>query len=373
MDSINITNLCEILKTSLPKNNFKVIGQINQIKISQGHVYFTLKDDMSSIKAIIWKSKYNTKIKLNEGDKITVKGKFDYYGLNGTISFVIDSIIENEGIGELQKQYDLIKNDFYNKGYFNKENKLEIPNIIKNILILTSLNGAAIHDFLFNLKNNKSKIIYEIIDVPVQGIDNPRLIIQKLNELNNQKLNYDLIVISRGGGSFQDLFGFSDPLLLETVNNFKKIPILSAIGHQVDNPLLDLVADCSCPTPSLAAQYIVDINKQFLINLNELKNEIKNSIINDLFEKQKALSILKNYLKISFNEIKNITNNFKNLLYSELDTSKIKLEFILKSLNDPHINLLDLNYKLIINENDIKKDNTYILSWNNKNFKIKIL
>ena len=262
MESINISKLCELVKNSLPNSKFKVTGEVSQPKVSQGHLYFTLKDNITSIKAIIWKTKYEKlKDKLLEGDKITVSGKLDYYGFTGTISFIIESILENEGIGELQKKYDLLKENYLKKGYFDKTKKISMPTVIKKILILTSSNGAAIHDFLFNLENNNAKINYEIIDVPVQGYDSPKIIANKLNELNTINLDYDLIIITRGGGSFQDLFGFSNKCIIESVYNFKKIPILSAIGHQIDNPLLDLVADYSCPTPSLAAQFIVDTNK----------------------------------------------------------------------------------------------------------------
>ena len=295
MESINISKLCELVKNSLPDTKFKVIGEVSQPKVSQGHLYFTLKDNNTSIKAIIWKTKYEKiKDKLNEGDKITVFGKLDYYGFTGTVSFIIDSILENEGIGELQKEYELLKESYLKKGYFDKEKKLPIPKVIKKILILTSSNGAAIHDFLFNLENNGSKINYNIIDVPVQGQDSPKIIASKLDELNMTELDYDLIIITRGGGSFQDLFGFSDKYIIESVYNFNKIPILSAIGHQIDNPLLDLVADCSCPTPSLAAQFIVDINRKYITDYYNIKEDIKNSIVSNIFNYQRELNILNN-------------------------------------------------------------------------------
>ena len=374
MDIIDISKLCELLKNSLPNTKFKVVGEVSQPKVSQGHLYFTLKDNVTSIKAIIWKAKYEKiKDKLQEGDKITVSGKLDYYGFTGTISFIVDSILENEGVGELQKEYDLLKETYQKMGYFNKDNKLPMPKVIKNILILTSSNGAAIHDFLFNLENNNAKINYNIIDVPVQGPDSPKIIASKLNELNMSDLNYDLIVITRGGGSFQDLFGFSDKHIIESVFNFKNIPILSAIGHQIDNPLLDLVADFSCPTPSLAAQYIVDTNKKYIMDYYEIKDQIKNSIVNNIISKQNELSILNNKLRKSFNDIHNVIYKFNNDIVSELNNKKIKLEYMNKNLDDPSIKLLDTNYNQIENCTDIIKDNVYILRWNNQDFKIQIL
>ena len=374
MESINIHKLCELVKSSLPNTKFKVTGEVSQPKVSQGHLYFTLKDNATSIKAIIWKTKYEKiKDKLNEGDKITVFGKLDYYGFTGTVSFIIDTLLENEGIGELQQQYELLKENYLKKGYFDKTKKMPIPNVIKKILILTSSNGAAIHDFLFNLENNKSKIKYEIIDVPVQGYDSPKIIANKLDELNISKLDYDLIIITRGGGSFQDLFGFSDKYIIESVYNFNKIPILSAIGHQIDNPLLDLVADYSCPTPSLASQFIVDINKKYITNYYNIKEDIKNNIVSNIFNYQKELNILNNQLKNSFNDFHNLLYKFNNEISNELNNKKIKLEYMQKNLDDPSIKLLDNNYNKIESSDEINKEQIYILRWNNQDLKIKIL
>jgi len=371
-ETLNITKLCEILKDSLPSSKYKVIGEVSQAKVSQGHLYLTLKDNSSTIKAIIWKSKYDKmKNRINDGDKIKVYGKLDYYGFTGTISLIIDSILENEGIGELQQKYETLKEEFKLKGYFNNDIKLKLPQYIKKILIITSQTGAAIHDFLFNLENNKSKIIYDIIDVPVQGIDSPKIISNTINSLIT--FDYDVIVITRGGGSFQDLFGFSDELLIKTVYKFKKIPIISAIGHQVDNPLLDLVADYSCPTPSLAAQFLVDINKDYLSELIEQKNNFKENIIEILHTNKRKLLMYNSKLKELFNEIKDILHNFNNNIVSELNTKKIKLEYLLKSLDNPNIELYDLKYDKIIETSNIVKNNIFIMRWNNQDFKIKIL
>jgi exodeoxyribonuclease VII large subunit len=371
-ESLNITKLCEILKESLPSKKFKIIGEVSQPKVSQGHLYLTLKDNFSTIKAIIWKTKYEKiKTKLNDGDKITIYGKLDYYGLTGTISLIIDSILENEGCGELQKEYDLLKEKYQLNGYFDKDKKLPLPMFVKNILIITSKTGAAIQDFLFNLENNKSKIKYEIIDVPVQGNDSPIIISNKLFEI--KKIEYDLIIITRGGGSFQDLFGFSNPQLIESVYNFKKIPIISAIGHQIDNPLLDLVADYSCPTPSLAAQCLVDINKNYINNLNKYQIKFKESIISELNKNENKLLNFDNQLKSYFTDINNILNDLKYKIQTEIQNKKIKLEYLLKSLDNPNIELFDINFNKISDSQNIKKDNILIMKWNNQNFKIQIL
>ena len=141
--------------------------------------------------------------------------------------------------------------------------------------MITSEQGAAIQDFIYALENNNSKLDYKIIDVPVQGSSCPKVIIDKLTSLDQK---YDSIVITRGGGSFEDLFGFSQPELVEAIHNFDQ-PVISAIGHQVDTSLLDLVADCCCPTPSLAAQYIIDINKKFISELEVVRDELRDILL----------------------------------------------------------------------------------------------
>ena len=261
---LEIKQLGEKIKDSLPDKTIRVIGEVSQPKIFRGNVYLSLKDNYCNIKSIIWKSKYEQfQSEIKDGDKIVVKGKLDFYSGNGTISFIIEKLLKHDGEGELFKLYQKYKKDFENKGYFLPNEKLNLPKKIEKILLLTSEQGAAIQDFIYALENNHSKLDYDIIDVPVQGNDCPGVIIQKLLTLDK---NYDVIVITRGGGSFEDLFGFSQPDLVETVHNLNQ-PVLSAIGHQVDTSLLDLVADCCCPTPSLAAQYIIDVNKKFIRNI----------------------------------------------------------------------------------------------------------
>lgn len=380
-DALNISRICEIIKENLPNQRYKVTGEISQPKFSQGHLYLTLKDDYSTIKSIIWKTKLEKiKNKLNDGDKIIVYGKLDYYAFTGTVSFVIDTILENEGIGELQQKYELLKEEFRVKGYYEKKFKLVIPNYIKKILIITSENSAALQDFLFNLRNNESKITFDIIDVPVQGHDSPNIIANKLYEIKESEScqdnnKYDIIIITRGGGSYQDLFGFSDSGLIESIFNFKNslIPILSAIGHQVDNPLIDLVADYSCPTPSLAAQFLVDINKNFIKKLNEIKNNLKETVLENIFQKQKQMMILNNKLKDEFNKIYDLKYKFQNIILTDLNSHKLKLEYLLKSLDNPNIELYNLDLIRIKDSTELTKNNTLIMRWNNQDFKIKIL
>lgn len=368
-----ISELSEYIKNIIGNQKIKVIGEVCQPKLSNGHLYFSLKDELSNIKSIIWKSKNINKNEIIEGQQITVDCKLDYFCGNNSVSLVIDKIITNEGQGELYIKYENIKNEFMNKGYFDKSRKKELPLMLKNILVITSENGAALQDFKINLINNNSNVNLTIQDVIVQGIDCPRNICDLLYNLKNNNIIYDLVIITRGGGSFSDLFGFSQPELIEAVYNFN-LPILSAIGHQIDNPLLDLVADINTPTPSLAAQYIVDHNKKYLQLLNNKLDKIKNIILDEIINKQKMLSKINEKLYKLFNNIKE-QYNIKNKLIQDINNYVMKLSLLNSKLDNNDI--ISLYYKGNKINNNTELDN-YIgknikLIWGNIEYKIKIL
>ena len=416
-DIINVKNLNQIINNSLPDKYFKVECEVSKPKITNGTMYLLLKDDSACINAIIWNSvltAFNDEIL--DGDKLTVSGKLDYYGKSGRLSFKINKIIKKEGLGELYKKYEKIKLDFEKKGYFLSVNKTKVSHIIKNILLVTSESGAAIQDFLFTLKNNNSKVNCDILDTKVQGTNCPNDICMKLlkKDKNNELNNYDLIVITRGGGSFEDLFGFSQPQLIEVIFNLKSCCVLSAIGHQVDTSLLDLVADYTTPTPSLAAQFIIDHNTKYLNDINKKKDIYKQILIDEQLNKLTYINDLKKQLLLSKKNInrelvsikekhycilnkkiqekvsclEKININFNNislilkryLLYQEeklkiilnkhLMTLNNKLEMLDK--NEP-ISLYCNNKKINSPEDLVSCNGNVNILWNNYNFTIKII
>ena len=370
---LTVSEFCQQIKDFLPSKKFMVTGEVNQLKNSHGHHYFTFKDNDNIINATIWKSKIESlKIVIKEGDKITVDGKLDFYSIGGKINFIIDKVITNDGIGELLKKYQKIKNDFEKKGYFDPITKLKLPNYIKNILLLTSESGAAYHDFIYGLENAKSNVNVKLIDVIVQGIDCPKNICEQLENIKLKNVNYDLVILTRGGGSFQDLFGFSQSELIETIHNFN-LPTLSAIGHQIDNPLSDLVCDYSAPTPSLAAQFIVDYNKNYLKSYQKILKEITNVMniklinelekVNNLFEK-----LNKKWFSFERNNKQNLINELNTML-RKLNTFESRLDMY-ETTNI----LLNGNGKIMHNKEDLleyKGKNLEII-WNNIIVKVKI-
>jgi len=321
-----ISRVAEMIKGKLGQK-IKVVGEVSQPKLSNGNLYFSLKEESASVRAILWK--FNNGVQreqISEGAKLTCLCKIDFYATTGTVSLIVEKIISEEGDGELFKKYELVKRDFEERGYFAQEHKLTIPGLIKKILILTSESGAALRDFIFNLDNQGSLVEYDLRDVKVQGVDCPRTICQILDawKTGDNDENYDLVVITRGGGSFEELFGFSQPELIESVYKFG-IPVLSAIGHQVDHPLLDLVADYSAPTPSLASQFIVDWNKQHLRDLHNVSRRTKQVLLRAIQEEKEKLLCCRESLEIVWEDFKKITNRLRNSLCLEIRQEMSKL------------------------------------------------
>lgn len=372
----NITELSEYLKSILSNKKIKVSGEVSQPKLSGGHLYFSLKDESSNVKSIIWKSRNINKEEIIEGEKIIVEAKIDYYGGNGSISLIIDKIINNEGQGDLHLKYEKIKQEFLIKGYFNKLRKRKLPEQLKNILIITSESGAALQDFIYNLDNNNSNLNYDIIDVEVQGIKCPKNICRILNKFKLNNTYYDMVIITRGGGSFADLFGFSQSELIESVYDFH-LPVLSAIGHMTDNPLLDLVADYTTPTPSLASQFIVDHNKNYLRKLKLIKDNCKQELVDELIKEQNKYLDLTNKIHIIFNSLLQLKNICENKIRQDISQVMNKL-CILESkliIDIDMITLYDSMDNKINNNNELikYKDNIIKLRWNDKEYNIKIL
>jgi exodeoxyribonuclease VII large subunit len=339
-------------------------------------MYFSLKDESNNLKSIIWKSKNINRDEIIEGQKITVDAKLDFYGGSGSVNLIIEKLVNNEGSGELFKKYEKIKQDFTNKGYFEKSRKKKLPNILKDILVITSETGAALQDFKINLENNKSNINWDIENVMVQGSDCPKNICDLLAKLKQTNVYYDLVIITRGGGSFEDLFGFSQPELIESVYNFH-LPVLSAIGHQVDNPLLDLIVDVSTPTPSLAAQFIVDYNKNYLGKLEDIRDNIKSELLDQLTNQQGLLTKLNDKIYRMFNSLTSLKNDCQYMIRQEIHSLILKFSILESKLNvntNQPITLFHKNTK-ITKPDDLENYVNSILKlrWGEREFKIRII
>jgi exodeoxyribonuclease VII large subunit len=190
--------------------------------------------------------------------------------------------------------------------------------------------------------------------------------------------NYDMIVIIRGGGSFEDLYGFSQPELIETIYNFKGPPILSAIGHMVDCPMIDSVTDASAPTPSLAGQFIVDHNNKYIMGLRKTLDSIKFDLIQSIDNKSKQITSY--YSKLQYivqNKMQRIKYNIYEKIKDTIHSDMVQLNRMEDKLNSymvPQITLYNnKNKKKVENENMIHPNTIYCMRWKDKEWKIKII
>jgi exodeoxyribonuclease VII large subunit len=358
-ESYNVSEINNLIKNKLCdmfSENITLVGEISDLKLSGAHLYLSLKDTSSQIRAICFGfSKYNKINDYHNGDNIEVKGRIDCYVKGGSYNFVILKM-KKLGIGDFQQEYDELKNKYSKLGYFDEKRKKKLPKTINTVAILTSTTGAALQDILYVLNKNNytGKVIVK--NCIVQGTQCPQSISSGLEYLANMKNeNIDAIIISRGGGSLEDLIGYSHSKAIEAIY---KCPIftISAVGHEVDTMLSDLVADLRTPTPSVAGEFISNYQNKYLdiykenerffeeVIMEKIRQSIKyfelqidllsNKISNlDPREKINKQSILINDFNTFFDTVlQNTINNYGNRINTLSNTlQKYDINSVLKS------------------------------------------
>ena len=265
------------LAKDLLESNFNQIwleGEISNLaRPSSGHLYFTLKDDRAQIRCAMFKSRamyVTTPIK--DGQLVLVRARVTLYEARGDYQLAVESI-EAAGEGALQLEFERLKKQLDAEGLFAQSRKQVLPHYIKRLAIMTSPNGAAIHDVLTVLSRRFPLLPIEIWPVPVQGSEAAGILTQTLQSvLASQR--YDAVLITRGGGSLEDLWPFNNEHLMRLAAS-SSIPIISAIGHEVDFSLLDFVADVRAPTPSAAAELLSPSSLELKQRLAHLKQKLE--------------------------------------------------------------------------------------------------
>ncbi|GMX58615.1 MAG: exodeoxyribonuclease VII large subunit [Candidatus Microsyncoccus archaeolyticus] len=285
-NTFSVSAYLDILNTLLSSCKTKVAGEVSELKkASSGHVYFSLKDkkDGSVLNCVIWSSVYKfCGVELKEGVEIKVFGFADIYKQNGRITFKCSSI-ELMGEGELKKQYEELKRKLEKEGLFDESRKKEIPLLPCNIGIITSKEGAVINDFLNNLGQYGFKI--KLVDSRVEGIEAVKDLLRAIKTLKGEKL--DCLVIMRGGGSLESFLAFNNETLIKEVAKLS-IPVIVAIGHDKDVPLLALSADKMVSTPTAAANLLNESWHRLEWEIKEKENAIF-SFLSSFFESIKLL------------------------------------------------------------------------------------
>jgi len=249
-------------------SNLKVEGEISNFKYHySGHIYFSLKDEKGKIKCVMFRSyAENLDINIQDGDKVIVTGYISVYEKEGNYQLYATNI-EKSGLGELYIAFEKLKAKLESEGLFDPINKKQLPAFPRKIGIVTSSTGAAIRDIITVIKRRFPIVDILIYPALVQGVYAVDSICQGLNYLNGRE-DIDLIIVGRGGGSFEELFSFNDEKIARTIFSLEK-PVVSAVGHETDFTIADFVADLRAPTPSAAAEMVTPERSKLLEQLEE--------------------------------------------------------------------------------------------------------
>jgi exodeoxyribonuclease VII large subunit len=286
---------------------------------SSGHIYFTLKDDASSISAVFFKyANKNLKFKLEDGMKILVFGGITVFEKRGSYQLNVLSA-RPDGAGELQKRIEQLKKKLADEGLFDQSKKRELPFLPARLGIVTSPTGAAVRDIIKVALRRYSNIEIIIAPAKVQGDDAAATIAAAIKELNKPQWNIDVIIAGRGGGSFEDLMPFNEEIVIRAFAE-SRVPIISAVGHQIDHPLSDDAADVAAPTPSAAAELAVPVKADLIDEIEYLKTRMSNALTNNYQSYKTALKNLVN--KKIFRDPYEILNS-RQMLLADAETRMI--------------------------------------------------
>jgi len=261
----DITGILKQLIESTPQlNGVWVKGEISNLTYhSSGHIYFSLKDEGAVIQAVFFKhANKHLDFKLEEGMSVVVFGGVTVFEKRGSYQFIVYRI-RKEGLGELLQKIEKLKEQLYKEGLFAPERKKPLPVLPRRIGVVTSPTGAAIRDIIKVAMRRFPNIEIILAPAKVQGQGAVESIVTGIRELNNPEWEVDVIIAGRGGGSFEDLMAFNEEPVVRAFAG-SKVPIISAVGHQIDHPLSDLAADVAAPTPSAAAEIAVPVKAELV-------------------------------------------------------------------------------------------------------------
>ena len=271
INPITVTELNKYVKDSIAQdeflNNVLVKGEISNYKHHYtGHLYFTLKDEKSLIKCVMFKTYAdNLKFEPKDGMKIILFGTVSVFERDGIYQIYAKSMQE-DGVGDLYAAYEQLKEKLTLEGLFDERYKKKIPMMPKVIGVLTSNTGAVIRDII-NVSTRRNPNVYiRLLPVPVQGAGATEKIVKAIKRMNDEKLA-DVIILARGGGSLEDLWPFNEEIVARAIFA-SELPVISAVGHETDFTIADFVADLRAPTPSAAAELAVPDIEDLKYDLN---------------------------------------------------------------------------------------------------------
>ena len=379
--AISVTDLNKYIKNKIADDeylsNILIKGEISNFKHHYtGHLYFTLKDENSLIKCIMFKS-YAQKLNFEpkDGMKVYILGSVSVFERDGVYQ-IYAKVMEEDGVGDLYTKYQKLKEELEKKGLFDESHKQKIPMMPKVIGVLTSQTGSVIRDII-NVSTRRNPNVYiRLLPVPVQGEGAAEKIVEGIEYMNKNQLA-DVIILARGGGSLEDLWPFNEEIVAYSIYE-SKIPIISAVGHETDFSISDFVADLRAPTPSAAAELAVPDIYEIKQKMNTYQNRLKMALTKKLeimklrYEKCISSSVFReptrriqeNYIKIDsyVKQLENIINKIKEKnknKYIEL-VSKLDTLSPLKTLTRGY-SIIEKDRKIVKSITDLKSEDEILI------------
>ena len=390
---ITVTDLNKYIKEKIAGdeilNNVLVKGEISNYKHHYtGHLYFTLKDENSLIKCIMFKSfASNLKFEPKDGMKVTIFGTVSVFERD-VIYQIYCKAMQEDGLGSLYKAYEELKAKLEKEGLFDQSHKKKIPLMPKCIGVLTSNTGAVIRDII-NVSTRRNPNVYiKLLPVPVQGAGAAEKIVDAIKTMNEKKLA-DVIILARGGGSLEDLWPFNEEIVARAIYD-SELPVISAVGHETDFTIADFVADLRAPTPSAAAELAVPNISDLILKLEGYNNRYKLALkkkvefmklryekcMNSRVFKEPLQKINEKYILIDM-KVKSIQNSM-TAIYNKKKTEMVKhvakLDGLspLKTLTRGY-SIVQMDGKVISSVSQLKRDDEIDIRLTDGTSRAKIL
>ncbi|MBQ0017438.1 MAG: exodeoxyribonuclease VII large subunit [Clostridiales bacterium] len=331
-EALSVTTISGYLKQILDNDGLlyrvKVFGEISSYNISNGILYFGLKDENALLNCVMFN--HNLTKTYNIGDKVVVQGTPNYYIKGGRLSFNVENI-EPLGEGELYKNFLILKEKLSKEGLFDLERKKQLPTDIKRIGVVTSETGAVIQDIINVSTRRNKQIDIVLFPVKVQGRYAENSIAKGIEYFNTS--NVDAIIVARGGGSEENLLPFNTEVVVRAIANSSKF-VMSAVGHETNYTLVDFVSDMRAPTPSAAAELLVKEQNLYLENFVNLS--------------QKLNFLIKLKLDEYEDELNSIVEKLNNKITKKFDDYSVNLALLIKDLNTKNpLEILEKGYSKI--------------------------
>ena len=368
-----------------------VVGEISNLRLtSAGHIYFTLKDNEAQIQCVYFKGFQETEIsELKNGTSVIVTGKLTVYPPKGIYQIQVWEI-ELAGVGELYKKLEKLKEKLQKEGLFAPERKRPLPKFPGRVAIITSPAGAAVKDIIKTITERVP--IIEIIVIPaiVQGEEAPASLIKALTQSRSLSPLPDVIIIGRGGGSIEELWAFNNEEVVRAIFA-SPVPVITAIGHEVDYTLADFVGDFRAPTPTAAAMTVVSAVQDLISQANQLKASLIETLNLKILNYKEHLLKLKKLSPLSYpytlftlpqQKLDYTIEELKHLIFEKIKWQEMKLKHLHSNLNAlSPVSILERGYaictelktnKLISSRQEVKPGDKIKITVKDGDFKAEV-